>query len=236
MDILKSAGFLDILKYTDFWISKNELWTSKNQIIDILNSVLFLDIQKCILGHPKIHWLFGYPKIELWISKIQHDFWISKNVFLCIFGYPKMNYGKKSICGYPKIHFWISKHFWISIIILWYPKFIFGYPKMNYGYPKMNYGYPKMNFWYPYIGNRAPGLGQKSLVTKTTWCRKIGKSLTMSHFCLVVSALSPDGRSIWPNKKSRFCHESFRLVSVGVGWSSLGYGTEEDDREEWNSM
>ena len=43
MDILNSAGFLDIqkwmLKYTDFWISKNEFWISKNRIIDILNSV-----------------------------------------------------------------------------------------------------------------------------------------------------------------------------------------------------
>ena len=71
--------FLDILKYTDFWISKNELWISKNQIIDILNSVWFLDIQKYILGYPKIHWLldiqksnYGYPKFSM------------------TFGYPKM--------------------------------------------------------------------------------------------------------------------------------------------------
>ena len=28
----------------------------------------------------------------------------------------------------------------------------------------------------------------------------------------------------------------FGLVSVGVGWSSLGKGTEEYDRVEWNSM
>ena len=56
----------------------------------------------------------------------------------------------------------------------------------------------------------APGLGQKSLVTKTTLCRKVGKSSAMSHFRPVVSVLSPDGRSIWPNKTSRFCHESFR--------------------------
>ena len=28
----------------------------------------------------------------------------------------------------------------------------------------------------------------------------------------------------------------FGLVSVGVGRSSLGYGTEEYDRVEWNSM
>ena len=28
----------------------------------------------------------------------------------------------------------------------------------------------------------------------------------------------------------------FGLVSVGVGCSSLGYGTEEYDRVEWNSM
>ena len=34
-----------------------------------------------------------------------------------------------------------SKHFWISIIILLYPKFIFGYRK------KMNYGYPKIDLW-----------------------------------------------------------------------------------------
>ena len=108
--------FLDILKYTDFWISKN-------RIMDIQNSAWLLDIQKCI---------FMY----FWISK--NDLWISKNRFVDILKY---------IFGYPK-------KFLISIIILWYPKFIFGYPKMNYGYPKMNYGYPKMNFWYPYIGNK----------------------------------------------------------------------------------
>ena len=28
----------------------------------------------------------------------------------------------------------------------------------------------------------------------------------------------------------------FGLVSVGVGWSSLGYGTEGYDRVEWKSM
>ena len=54
-DILNSAGFLDILKYTDFRISKNELWISKNRIINIINPVIFLDIQKCIFGYPKIH-------------------------------------------------------------------------------------------------------------------------------------------------------------------------------------
>ena len=36
---ISKNGFLDILKYTDFWISKYELWISKNQIIGILNSV-----------------------------------------------------------------------------------------------------------------------------------------------------------------------------------------------------
>ena len=55
MDILNSAGFLDIkkntfldiLKYTDFWISKNELWISKNRFVDILKYIFgyskFLD-------------------------------------------------------------------------------------------------------------------------------------------------------------------------------------------------
>ena len=64
--------------------------------------------------------------------------------------------------------------------------------------------------------SRAPLLGQKSLVTKTTWCRKVSKSSAMSHFRLVVSALSPDGRSIWPKKTSRFCHESFRPRVISV--------------------
>ena len=82
----------------------------------------------------------------------------------------------------------------------------------------------------------APGLGQNYLVTKTTWCRKVGKSSAMSHFRLVVSALSPDGRSIWPNKTSRSAMSHFSPVSVGLGWSSLGYGMEEYDRVEWNSM
>ena len=36
---ISKNGFLDILKYTDFWISKYELWISKNRIIGILNSV-----------------------------------------------------------------------------------------------------------------------------------------------------------------------------------------------------
>ena len=86
MDILNSAGFLDIqkcildiLKYTDFWISKNELWISKNRIIDIVNSVLFLDIQKCILGYPKIHRFLDIQKSNYGYSK-----------FSMTFGYPKM--------------------------------------------------------------------------------------------------------------------------------------------------
>ena len=36
---ISKNGFLDIQKYTDFWIPKNELWISKNRIIDILYSV-----------------------------------------------------------------------------------------------------------------------------------------------------------------------------------------------------
>ena len=63
----------------------------------IMDIQKFLDIQKCILG---------YPQIDFWISIIH--FWISKIVFLCIFGYPKMNY------GYPKIE--SHAEFWISII------------------------------------------------------------------------------------------------------------------------
>ena len=64
---------MDILKFTDFWISKNELWISKNRIMDILNSVRFLDIQKCILGYPKRHW-FSY--IQDWIMDIQNSEWL----------------------------------------------------------------------------------------------------------------------------------------------------------------
>ena len=67
MDIQKSnygypkfSRILDILKYTDFLISKNELWISKNRIIDILNSVLFLDIQMYV------SMTFGYPKMSTW--------------------------------------------------------------------------------------------------------------------------------------------------------------------------
>ena len=61
----------------------------------------------------------------------------------------------------------------------------------------------------------APGLGPKSLVTKTTWCHL----RAMSHFRLVVSALSPDGRSIWHNKTSRFCPASFRPRVILVSFS-----------------
>ena len=63
----------------------------------------------------------------------------------------------------------------------------------------------------------------------------------MSHFRLVVSALLPDGRSIWPNKTLFLpwvisAPGHLGLVSVGVGWSSLGYGMEEYDRVKWSSM
>ena len=61
----------------------------------------------------------------------------------------------------------------------------------------------------------APGLGPKSLVTKTTWCQL----RAMSHFRLVVAALSPDGRSIWPNKTSRFRPASFRPRIILVCFS-----------------
>ena len=62
----------------------------------------------------------------------------------------------------------------------------------------------------------APGLGPKSQVTKTTWSQKVSKSSAMSHFRLGVSALSPDGRLIWPHKTSHFCPESFwpQVISV----------------------
>ena len=61
----------------------------------------------------------------------------------------------------------------------------------------------------------APGLGPKSLVTKTTWCHFRARS----HFRLVVSAYSPDGRSIWPNTTSRFCPASFRPRVILVSFS-----------------
>ena len=61
----------------------------------------------------------------------------------------------------------------------------------------------------------APGLGPKSLITKLTWYRR----RAMSHFRLAVSALSPDGRSIWPNKTSRFCPASFRPRVILVSFS-----------------
>ena len=104
--------FCSIFGYIDFWISKNELWISKNRINDILNSVWVLDIQKCILGYPKKHWFFDTQKSNYGYLK-----------FSMTFGYPKMHIYvfldiqkwimdiQKSICGYPKIHFWISKIF-----------------------------------------------------------------------------------------------------------------------------
>ena len=55
----------------------------------------------------------------------------------------------------------------------------------------------------------------KSLVTKTTWCHL----RAMSHFHLVVSALSPDDKSIWPNKISRFFPASFRPRVILVSFS-----------------
>ena len=51
-DILNSAGFLDILKYTDFRISKNELWI----------------IQKSKNRYHKLGNIFGYPKVYFRIS------------------------------------------------------------------------------------------------------------------------------------------------------------------------
>ena len=95
-----------------FWISLNtlifgypkmnygypkiKLWISKNQIMDIQNSVWFLDIQKCILGYPKIHWFLDIQKwimdIQKWITAIQNSAWVIG----------KVNY------GYPKIDLWIS--------------------------------------------------------------------------------------------------------------------------------
>ena len=140
----KFSMILDIQKCSDFRMSKNEYCVSKIRII----SVWFLDIQKCILGYPKIHW---FLHIQKWIMDIQKSNY-GYPKFSMIFGYSKMYFRisinrfldiqkwimdiQKSIYGYPKIHFWIC------IIILWYPKFIFEYPKMNYGYPKMNFGYP----------------------------------------------------------------------------------------------
>ena len=38
-----------------FGYPKIELWIPKNRIKEILNSAGFLDIQKWIFGHPKIH-------------------------------------------------------------------------------------------------------------------------------------------------------------------------------------
>ena len=61
----------------------------------------------------------------------------------------------------------------------------------------------------------APGLGPKSLVTKTIWCHL----WAMSQFRLVVSALSSDGRSIWLNKTSRFRPASFRPRFILVSFS-----------------
>ena len=101
---ISKNGVLDILKYTDFWISKNELWISNNRIMDILNSVWFLDIHKCILGYPKIHWFlyiqkwimdiqnsnYGYPKFSMtfWNPKMsKNTIWISKNRFMDILKY-----------------------------------------------------------------------------------------------------------------------------------------------------
>ena len=56
-------------------------------------------------------------------------------------------------------------------------------------------------FWY-WIVLMLKHLGPRVWVDissyQTTWCRKVSKS--SSIFRLVVSALSSDGRSIWPNK------------------------------------
>ena len=52
--------------FQNFGYPKIELWISKNRIMDILNSVGCLDIQKWIFGYPKMN--YGYPKIELSIS------------------------------------------------------------------------------------------------------------------------------------------------------------------------
>ena len=57
-------------------------------------------------------------------------------------------------------------------------------------------------------------LGLKSLVTKTTWCHL----RAMSHFHLVVSALSPFGLiRLVVSILRRFGPESFWSVSVGIG-------------------
>ena len=162
------------------------------------------------LGYPKIHWFLDIQKSNYGYPKFSMTFGYPKNVFVCIFGYPKMNY------RYSNIDLWISVNTFLDI--------------HNYFVISL------IHFWIKTAPQMTPCLGQKSLVTKTTWCRKVGKSSAMSHFRLVVSALSPDGRSIWPNKTSRFCHESFWSSFSRVGWSSLGYGTEEYDRVELNSM
>ena len=59
---------MDILKFTDFWISKNKLWISKKSIQHdfwISKNVLY-DIHKLILRYPKMN--YGYLKIDLLIA------------------------------------------------------------------------------------------------------------------------------------------------------------------------
>ena len=139
MDIQKSnygyPKFSRIFGYPkmDFWLFKNELWISKTRIIDILklNSVRFLDIQKCILGYPKIQSNYGYPKFSM------------------TFGYPKMYF-----------YVFLDIQKWIMDIQKWIMdslKWIFDIHTLEINSKTA----PQM----------APGLGQKSLVTKTTWCR-----------------------------------------------------------------
>ena len=174
-----------------FGYPKIELWISKNQIMDILNSAGFLDIQKRSFGYPKLHWfldvqkwimdtqksnyrypkfsiIFGYPKMYFRISKnvFYTDFWISKNRIMDIQNSAWLLDIQKCIFMYfwiSKNELWISKNRFVNIL-----KYIFGYPKF----------------------------------------------LDIHNYFVIY----------------------FGLVSVGVGWSSLGDGTEEYYRVEWNSM
>ena len=76
MDIHKS--FDDIHK--SFLISIYQLNIGYKSFMDILNS--FKDIQKVILGHPKMN--YGYPKISLCLRISIIHFWISIKRFMAI--------------------------------------------------------------------------------------------------------------------------------------------------------
>ena len=79
--------FKDILKYTDFWISKNELWNYPNIELWIskiqhdlwISKNRFMDILKYIFG-PNIHWTSNYGTGIVFIENMLS--WLSFHSFV----------------------------------------------------------------------------------------------------------------------------------------------------------